>query len=293
MNFDLSQGLRTASMQITEGCRQIYSRLDYRAARGEIRDYITREFLRKYVPETYGIERGYIITSDGHSSYEQDIIVYDKTKTPLLSQQGNSQVLPVEGVYITTEICSSLTFEDLERSIEDIEKIKKLKKSAYLKPPTPVYRIREFRELKDYFNVVSYVLVYDSPHTLKELTEKLMELNQRRGVLPQHQIDSVFILRKGVIFNYREVELGGKMQFMILEDTHRAYVDTEDALQLFYLSIMSRLGRVWMHGIDLREYIKIQLEPNVLKYLAKSPERDLEEGLDKTVGDAGSCQMPS
>jgi len=275
MNFDLSQGLRAVSMQITEGCRQIYSRLDYRAARGELRDYITREFLRRYVPEIYGIERGYIITSEGHSSYEQDIIVYDKTKTPLLFQHGNSQVLPVEGVHITTGVQATLTFEDLERSIADIEKIKKLKKSAYLKPPTPVYRIREFSELKDYFNVVSYVLVYDTPHTLKELTEKLMELNQRLGISPKHQIDSIFVLKKGVIFNYREVELGGKMQFMVLEDTHRAYVDTEDALQLFYLSIMSRLGRVWMHGIDLREYIKVQLEPRVLKYLEKNAERTL------------------
>lgn len=236
-------------------------------ARGELREYITKEFLRKYIPEAYGIDRGFVITSEGHSSYEQDIIIYDKTKTPLLFQQGNSQVLPIEGVYITTEVRSTLTFEDLERSVEDIEKIKKFKKSAYLKPPTPVYRIREFRELKDYFNIVSYVLVYDSPHTLQELTEKLMELNQSREVQPQHQIDSIFILKKGVIFNYREVELGGKMQFMVLEDTRRAHVETEDALQLFYLAIMSRLGRVWMHGIDLRKYVKIQLEPHVLKYL--------------------------
>ncbi|MFQ5957277.1 MAG: DUF6602 domain-containing protein [Candidatus Brocadiales bacterium] len=267
MDFDLSQSLRAVSTQIIEGCRQIYARVDYRVARGELRDYITKEFLRKYTPEVYGIKRGFIITSDGNSSYEQDIIIYDKTKTPILSQQGNSQVIPVEGVYITTEVRSTLTFEDLERSIEDIEKIKKLKKSAYLKPPTPVYRIREFRELKDYFNIVSYVLAYDSPHTLQELTEKLMELNQSREVLTQHQIDSIFILKKGIVFNYREVEVGGKMQFMVLEDTHRAYVDTEDALQLFYLAIMSRLGRVWMHGIDLREYINIPLEPHVLKYL--------------------------
>src|SRR3990167_1432217 len=132
MNFDLSQGLRAVSMQITEGCRQIYSCLDYRAARGELRDYITREFLRRYVPEIYGIERGYIITSEGHSSYEQDIIVYDKTKTPLLFQQGNSQVLPVEGVHITTGEKATLTLEDRERSIADIEKIKKVKKSAML-----------------------------------------------------------------------------------------------------------------------------------------------------------------
>ncbi len=272
MDFDLSQGLRAVSTQIMEGCRQIYSHLDYRAAKGEFGEYITKEFLRKYVPDTYGIDRGFIITSDGHMSYEQDIIIYDKTKTPLLLQHGNSQVLPVEGVYVTTKVHSTLTFEDLERSIEDIEKTKKLRKTAYLKPPTPVYRIREFRELKDYFNVVSCVLVYDSPHNLKELTEKLMELNHNRNVLPQHQIDSIFILKKGIIFNYREVELGGKMQFMVLEDTRRAYVDTEDALQLFYLSIMSRLGRVWMHGIDLREYINIQLEPNVVKYLEKKPE---------------------
>ncbi|MFQ5862967.1 MAG: DUF6602 domain-containing protein [Candidatus Brocadiales bacterium] len=269
MNLDLSQSLRAVSVQIMEGCRQIYARVDYRVARGELREYITKEFIRKYIPDVYGIERGFIITSEGLSSHEQDIIIYDRTKTPPLFQQGNSQAIPVEGVYITTEVRSTLTFEDLERSIEDIEKIKEFKKTAYLKPPTPIYRIREFSELKDYFNIVSYVLAYDSPHTLRELTEKLMELNKSREVLPQHQIDSIFILKKGVTFNYREVEVGGKMQFMVLEDTHRAYVDTEDALQLLYLAIMSRLGRVWMHGIDLRKYIKTQLEPHVLKYLEK------------------------
>ncbi|MCQ4575286.1 MAG: hypothetical protein NOU37_08580 [Candidatus Brocadiales bacterium] len=267
MDFDLGQSLRNASKQVLEGCRQIHSSTDHRAARRELRDYITKEFLRKYVPDAYGTERGYIITSGGHSSYELDIIIYDKTKTPLLCRQGNSHVLPVEGVYITAEVHSSLTFEDLERSIGDTERIKKLKKSAYLKPPTPVYRIREFGVLKDYFNIVSHILVYDSPYTMKELTGKLMELNHNRNVLPQHQIDSIFILNKGVIFNYREVELGGKTQFMVLEDTYRAYTDSEDALQLFYLAIMSRLGRVWTHGIDLREYVKIQLEPNVLKHL--------------------------
>ncbi len=290
MDFDLGDNLQAVSSRIVEGCRQIHSHLDYRAARGELRDYITKEFLRKYVPDVYGIEKGFIITSDGESSFEQDIIIYDKTKTPLLSKHGNSQLLPVEGVYITAEVGSSLTFDDLERYAEDVQRIKKLKKSAYLKPPTPVYRIREFRELKDYFNIVSHVVVYDSPHTLKELTEKLMEVNERQGIPPQHQIDSIFVLRKGVVFNYREVDPGEKTQFMVLEDTNRAYVDTEDTLQLFYLAIMSRLGKVWMHGLDLHEYIKIPLEPNVLKYIEKTPELFPEE--DSLGGPAPAAETP-
>lgn len=325
MDFDLGDDLQAVCSRIVEGCRQIHSHLDYRAARGELRDYITNEFLRKYVPDAFGIESGFIITSDGESSLEQDVIIYDKTKTPLLARHGNSQLLPVEGVYITAEVGSSLTFDDLERCAEDVRRIKKLKKSAYLKPPTPVYRIREFRELKDFFNTVSYLIVYDSPHTLKELTERLMEVNERLAIPPQHQIDGVFLMRRGVILNYREVDPGEKMQFMVLEDTNHAYADTEDVLPLFYLAIMSRLGKVWMHGLDLREYIKVPLEPNVLKYIEKTPElfpeedspggptveapdvkipdveisdvevpgTALEAKRDETTGDAGRYQLPS
>jgi hypothetical protein len=84
-------------------------------------------------------------------------------------------------------------------------------------------------------------------------------------------------MRRGVILNYREVDPGEKLQFMVLEDTDRAYADTEDVLPLFYLAIMSRLGKVWTHGLDLRAYIKVPLEPNVLKYLEKTPELFPEE----------------
>lgn len=58
MNFDLSQNFRDIATQIMEGCRQIYAHMDYRAARGELRGYITEKFLKKYVPPVYGYRKG-------------------------------------------------------------------------------------------------------------------------------------------------------------------------------------------------------------------------------------------
>jgi hypothetical protein len=66
---------------------------------GEWKESVLRAVLRRHVPQTIGIGKGFVITKQGPST-QVDILLYDRTK-PLLYQDGDL-------VMITSDLCLGL-----------------------------------------------------------------------------------------------------------------------------------------------------------------------------------------
>jgi hypothetical protein len=69
---------------------------------------------------------GIIVDSSGGSSLQIDIIMYDKTLIPSLMFTGEEGIVPIESVLATVEVKSTLTRDELKKSIKNAHSVKNL-----------------------------------------------------------------------------------------------------------------------------------------------------------------------
>lgn len=121
------------------------------------------KILRDFLPNRYGICRGFVVSSIGVKEGD-DIIIYDRDRFPTLRllEKDNFEIkeqIPIEAVYAYIEAKHSLTSDAFTKSISQIVKVKKLcatrdKQKLYqidpyvdtnLRPPYQIEHLPEYR----------------------------------------------------------------------------------------------------------------------------------------------------
>ena len=62
------------------------------------------DWLRKYLPSRYSVDKAIIIDSEGNTSHQIDIVIYDNWFTPFMFSQNGFHYIPAEGVYAVFEV---------------------------------------------------------------------------------------------------------------------------------------------------------------------------------------------
>lgn len=95
------------------------------------------EWLRKYLPNRYCIDKAIIIDSTGHLSDQIDLVIYDQQYTPFVLTQNGIHYIPAEGVYAVFEVKPDLNgsiasngdnvsyIEYAGRKIESVRRLKR------------------------------------------------------------------------------------------------------------------------------------------------------------------------
>jgi hypothetical protein len=83
---------------------------------GTAREYILREPLEEVLPERYGVTSGEVHASDGSTSGQWDVLIYNRVDTPRLYLSAGAAVLRVEGVLAAISVKSKLN----KRSIAEV-----------------------------------------------------------------------------------------------------------------------------------------------------------------------------
>jgi hypothetical protein len=115
------------------------------------------EWLRKYLPNRYCIDKAFVIDSNGALSDQIDLVIYDQQYTPFVLTQNGIHYVPAEGVYAVFEVKPDLkgNIEDRGDSISyieyagrKIESVRKLKRTSTFiidrgvkYPPRPLTKI--------------------------------------------------------------------------------------------------------------------------------------------------------
>lgn len=89
------------------------------------------EWLRKYLPNRYSVDKAIIIDHKGNTSHQIDIVIYDNWYTPFIFSQNGFHYIPAEGVYAVFEVKPDIkgnvgeqTF--IEYTANKIESVRKL-----------------------------------------------------------------------------------------------------------------------------------------------------------------------
>lgn len=85
------------------------------------------ELLRNFLPNRYGITKGFVFDSRGNISDQIDIIIYDTTYSPLIyATKNDEKYVTIESVYAVFECKPKISKETLEYTEKKILSVKKL-----------------------------------------------------------------------------------------------------------------------------------------------------------------------
>ena len=97
------------------------------------------EWLRKYLPNRYSVDKAIIIDSLGNLSDQIDLVIYDQQYTPFVLTQNGIHYIPAEGVYAIFEVKPDLqgniqvqgeSISYIEYAGRKIESVRKLKRTS-------------------------------------------------------------------------------------------------------------------------------------------------------------------
>lgn len=220
--------------------------IEHNGVKGSAREDLLKDYLRDLLPNKYSISSGIIIDFNQNQSKQQDFIIHDAFNCPSFFKTDSNTILPVESVYATIEIKSTLNYDTLKQSVENIESVRKLHKL-----PNRNIISNDYNEQYP----LGFVFAYSSDYSLEQIQKKLFELN--KSVDGRHQISIVCVLDKGLIFNVYKDNL---TNFTIIptNDTvlARSDSDIENSLYSFYLLMLQYLDNVYIQVPSLIEYAK-------------------------------------
>lgn len=109
--------------------------INHPGSKGDALENAWIEWLQKYLPNRYSVEKAIVIDSEGNTSHQIDIVIYDNWFTPFIFSQNGFHYIPAEGVYaifeVKPDIQGSADGENyIEYACEKIESVRVLKRTS-------------------------------------------------------------------------------------------------------------------------------------------------------------------
>jgi hypothetical protein len=253
MKFKMKELFDSISKRMVLDFEETSKALTHAGLKGASKEEKFREFLRKYFPRNLDVSKGQIIDSNGNISREIDVIVSDAFKTPIFYDVGGNRIIPVECVYSVIEVKSYLDTSAIEEIYQNMFSVRNLSKKAYYPPSGAIiHKHNLYGKEWNIWPVIYFVFAEDSIK-LESLVEKLDELNQTNKLSPEKRVDSICILKKGIIVNRLP---DGKFDALPTEDSQLFSSYTGNALLAFYAFIARYFNQVSMPNFRFLEYVK-------------------------------------
>jgi len=97
---------------------------------GEVNELHFVEVLRKYLPRRYAIDTAIVIDSQGVTSDQIDVVIYDNQYTPTLLDQESHRFVPAESVYAVFEVKPTINKSYLEYAADKAESVRRLVRTS-------------------------------------------------------------------------------------------------------------------------------------------------------------------
>lgn len=104
-------------------------------SKGDSLENVWIEWLKKYLPNRYCVDKAIIIDSKGDLSNQIDLVIYDQQYTPFILNQNGIHYIPAEGVYAVFEVKPDFKgnidgYNFIEYTGIKIESVRKLKRTT-------------------------------------------------------------------------------------------------------------------------------------------------------------------
>jgi hypothetical protein len=97
---------------------------------GEVNEQYFIDFLRKYLPHRYAIDRGIVIDATGSTSDQIDVVIFDRQYTPTLLDQEDHRFVPAEAVYAILEVKPTVDKAYLQYAGNKAKSVRRLSRTS-------------------------------------------------------------------------------------------------------------------------------------------------------------------
>jgi hypothetical protein len=122
----IEQYYRGITQQLKAEVNFINTLFRHQGVKGEGNEEILRDLLRRFIPKKYGIGTGIVIDRQGNQSRQMDIIIYDTYLYPSLLSIATVHMFPVDIVYATIEVKTTLNSKSVSEAKANIASVKDL-----------------------------------------------------------------------------------------------------------------------------------------------------------------------
>jgi len=214
--------------------------IEHNGEKGTENERILSYFLRGFLPKNYTIGRGFLIDKNGNQSNQCDLVIYDNQYNPNIMTFESNCYFPIESVYCVIEVKTTLRLQDIKKSFEDLQKIRKLhfveEMLAFPKNDDIMWSKTEYPH---------YILfAYDTDYKTSEALLKSFE-NLKDGTF----FDMAFILNVGLIrkiTSENKTAINLKIPPVLTPDdrTKLPYLDPSTTIEgISYPVFSNRLGK--------------------------------------------------
>lgn len=131
-------------------------RITHAGDRGEVNEQYFIDFLRKYLPNRYTVEKAIVLDSNGDVSHSIDIVVFDRQYTPTLLDNDKHRYVPAEAVYAVFECKPTINKTYLEYAAEKAASVRRLKRTS-----VEIHTASGPLKPKKHFDIVAGILAID------------------------------------------------------------------------------------------------------------------------------------
>lgn len=97
---------------------------------GDVNEQHFIQVLRKYLPRRYEVDQGIVIDSNGATSDQIDVVIFDHQYTPTLLDQHAHRFIPAEAVYCVLEVKPTISKQYLDYAADKAHSVRKLERTS-------------------------------------------------------------------------------------------------------------------------------------------------------------------
>lgn len=131
-------------------------RITHAGDRGEVNEQHFIDFLRKYLPNRYTVEKAIVLDSEGNVSQSIDVVVFDRQYTPTLLDNDKHRYVPAEAVYAVFECKPKIDKGYLEYAADKAASVRRLKRTS-----VEIYTASGKLAPKPHFDIVAGILAIE------------------------------------------------------------------------------------------------------------------------------------
>jgi hypothetical protein len=178
------------------------TRITHAGDRGEVNEQHFINFLRKYLPNRYNVDKAIVMDCDGNVSDSIDVVVFDRQYTPCLLDNDLHRYVPAEAVYAIFECKPTIDKAYLEYAAAKAASVRRLRRTS-----VPIFHLEGPPKVKPLFDIIAGILAIDVSwkNGLSSEFEKA-----HRALRPTGKIDCGFAAT-GAAFDV--FEAGGALNF--------------------------------------------------------------------------------
>lgn len=114
-------------------------------------DWIT--ILRNYLPRRYAVDGGIAVDSEGHTSDQIDVIIFDQQYTPALLETATIRLIPAEAIYAVFDAKPTIDAGTLRYAGAKAASVRRLRRTS-----APIYHAAGVHPPKPLFPIIGGIL---------------------------------------------------------------------------------------------------------------------------------------